>query len=71
MNGLSLTKLNEEVAVTCYGKTEKMTRREAMEKFYEGMMCSDGSEHERYETIFFQLLHGNLMCSDLTPLYSI
>ena len=64
MNGLTTSKLNEQVTVTCYNKTEKMTRRKALEEFYEGMLCSEGSEHERYETIFFQLLEGKKVCSD-------
>ena len=71
MNGLALNKLNEKVAVTCYGKTEQMTRREALEKYYECMKGSEGSEHERYETIFFQLLEGYTECSDLIPFYRI
>lgn len=71
MSGLALNKLNEQVTVTCYNQTEKKTRREALEKYYEGMKCSDGSEHERYETIFFQLLEGYMECSDEIPFYAI
>lgn len=71
MNGLALSKLNEQVNVTCYGRTETKTRREALEEFYEGMQCSEGSEHERYETIFFQLLEGYVDCSDQIPFYAI
>lgn len=64
MQGLSQSKLNELVSVTCYRKTEKMTRREALRFYYEGMCCSEGSEHERYETIFFQLMQGRRIVSD-------
>ena len=71
MNGLSTSKLNEKVKVTCYRETKTMTRRKAMEFFYEGMKCSEGSEHERYETIFFQLLEGRTNCSDEIPFYAI
>ena len=71
MNGLALNKLNEQVTVTCYNRTEKKTRREALAKYYEGMKCSEGSEHERYETIFFQLLEGYTECSDQIPFYGI
>lgn len=71
MNGLTLSKMNEKVKVTCYRKTEIMTRREAMQFYYEGMQCSEGSEHERYETIFFQLLEGHMECSDEIPFYGI
>lgn len=70
MNGLALDKLNETVSVTCYNQTQKMTRREALEKFYEGMKFSEGSEHERYETLFFQLLEGLTECDDSVPFYA-
>lgn len=71
MNGLAINKLNETVYVECYNMQDKMTRRAALEKYYEGMKCSEGAEHERYETIFFQLLEGYTECSDQIPLYSI
>ena len=64
MSNLSQSKLNEKVTVTCYNQTETMTRRKALEEYYEGMLCSEGSEHERYETIFFQLMEGKKVCSD-------
>ena len=71
MNGLTVNKLNEQVEITCYWSTERMRRREALEKYYEGMKCSEGHEHERYETIFFQLLEGRTKCSDQIPFYEI
>jgi len=71
MNGLAVNKLNEMVMVTCYRQTKKMRRREAMQFYFEGMKCSEGSEHERYETIFFQLLEGHMECSDEIPFYGI
>lgn len=71
MNGLAVNKLNEIVTVRCYRRTRKMRRRNAMQFFYEGMKCSEGSEHERYETIFFQLLEGCMECSDEIPFYGI
>ena len=54
--------------MTCYRRTEKMTRREALEFYYEGMKGSEGAEHERYETIFFQLLEGRMAASDEIPM---
>ena len=71
MNGLAFNKLNEQVKTICYKKERKHTRREAMEFFYECMRNSEGSEHERYETIFFQLLAGNMVCSDQIPFNGI
>ena len=41
MNGLANNKLNEMVTITCYGKKEKKTRRAALAKYYEGMVCSE------------------------------
>lgn len=65
MFGLSKRKLNETVSVTCYGKTREMKRGDAIEHYYDGMCCSEGSEHERYERIFFQLLDGFFVCTDI------
>ncbi len=57
-------KLDEIVYVTCYRKRKQYTRRKALKFFYEAIQGSDGSERERYETIFFQLLEGCIECSD-------
>lgn len=65
MYGLSKKKLDEKVKVTCYGKTEFITRREGLKFYREGMECSEGSEHRRYEKIFFALLDGKMEASDL------
>ena len=67
LNGLAPSKLNEEVTVICYNAKEKMSRRAAMEKYYEGMQCSEGCEHQRYESIFFQLLNGKMTADDRIP----
>lgn len=52
------------VVVTCYGQSEVLPRKKAMEKYLEGMRCSEGSEHERYESIYFQLLDGAKEATD-------
>ena len=57
--------INDEVVIVCYGKTEKMSRRDAMIKYHEGMVCCDGSERERYTNIFLELLEGRKVCSDV------
>lgn len=46
------------VVVTCYGKSETMERKAAMEKYQEGILCSEGSERDRYVNIYFQLARG-------------
>lgn len=56
--------MNELVKVTCYRKTETMTRRQAIKEFYEGMMCCEGSEGERYTTIYWQLMEGRKNVTD-------
>lgn len=55
---------NNKVKITCYGKEETMNRIDAMKFYKECMMCSEGSEHERYESIYWQLKQGALFCYD-------
>lgn len=64
MYGFTKKQLAQKVWVKCYRKTEKMTRGEALKLYKEGMMCCDGSEQERYASIFSQLLDGNKFVSD-------
>lgn len=71
MNGLAVNKLNETVTIECYRQKEIKTRREALEEYYDCMKNSEGCEHERYETIFFQLMEGYMECSDQIPFCEI
>lgn len=71
INGLSLHKLEERVTITCYNQTETTTRRKGLEFYYDCMKHSEGAEHERYETVFFQLLEGYTECSDQIPFYEV
>ena len=64
MKHFTKKQLQEKVSVTCYNNTETMTRGEAIDEFYEGMMCCEGSEAERYTTIYFQLMEGLTEVSD-------
>lgn len=50
--------MKDAVKVTCYGKTEVMEREDALKEFFEGMMCCEGSERERYTNIYCQLVEG-------------
>ena len=68
---LALDKLDEHVDIICYGKWDNTTRRRALEEYFFCMLNSEGCEHDRYETIFFQLLLGKKMCTDQTPFYEI
>lgn len=64
MYGFTKKQLEQKVSVKCYRKVEKMTRGKALKTFYEGMICCDGSEGERYSKIFSQLLAGEKFVSD-------
>ena len=52
------------VTVVCYGQSERMTREKAIKKFKTVIMCSEGSEQERYARILSLLLDGEKVCSD-------
>jgi len=65
MRHFTKKELQEKVRVTCYGQTETMTREKAIDEYYEGMVCCDGSEAERYQTIYCQLMAGLTEVSDV------
>ena len=46
------------VKITCYGTTETMERGQALEKYFSGMMCCEGSERDRYTNIYCKLKQG-------------
>lgn len=52
------------VTITCYDSTEQMDREDAIRKYSECVMCSDGSEQRRYANILAELLHGYKVCTD-------
>lgn len=56
--------LSETVEITCYNKTERRTRRDALRFYFEGMMACEGSERERYTNIYCQLRQGSMKCVD-------
>lgn len=60
-----MANLDDQVKVTCYGKTETMLRRDALTKYYDCMRNSEGAENERYQRIFFQLMEGQTDCNDV------
>ena len=62
-------KRSDIVKITCYGQTETKTRAGGLKKYLDCMMNSEGAEHERYETIFFQLLEGYTDVSDEIPFW--
>lgn len=60
----TLPSKGDKVTVICYGEKETLTRDVAMAKYLRCMYGSEGAEHERYETIFFQLMAGRTNVSD-------
>lgn len=61
---LTEKQMKERVRVICYGKLERMTRKEAIDKYLEGMNVCDGSEADRYRNIYCQLMAGHKYVSD-------
>ena len=55
----------QSVTTKCYGEVKKWdNREEAKDFFLEAMMNSDGSEHDRYSSIYIQLMNGLPFCTD-------
>ena len=57
----------KKFTITCYGKTKsypESQRKAMMDFYYEGMVCCDGSERERYTNIYIDLSEGREHCSD-------
>lgn len=53
------------IKTVCYNQEREWTsREEAMEFFFNGVICSEGSEQERYMTILIKLQAGLDICSD-------
>lgn len=54
----------KSVTTKCYGEVKKWDdREEAKDFFLEAMMNSDGSEHDRYSSIYMQLQNGLPFCT--------
>lgn len=65
MKQLTKKQMQDFVTIICYGQPEIMRRDDAIDKYYEGMMCCEGSERDRYCNIYFQLMEGKKVCVDL------
>ena len=52
------------VTVICYGSAEHIERADAIRKYSECVMCSEGSEQTRYAQILAEPLHGYRVCTD-------
>jgi len=52
------------VTIRCYDNEEKLTRDEALKRYYIATLSSEGSERERYTNILTQLIAGDMFCTD-------
>lgn len=53
------------VTTVCYGQQRVWpSRKAAMDFFEEGILSSEGSEQERYVTIYFKLKNGSDYATD-------
>lgn len=66
--------MSNTFTITCYGKTEtypESQRKKMTKEFKTAMLSCDGSEAERYNNIYQDLLAGEKECMDterpLTP----
>lgn len=57
--------MKDKVVCKCYGKEKEFNSREEAKKFYwEGALCSEGSEQSRYINILADLDAGKKYCTD-------
>ena len=55
----------DTVTTICYGEERIWDKRsEAEHFFFEGMMSSEGSEQQRYTTVYMKLRAGEEVCTD-------
>ena len=63
--GIGFPEQKKKVTTICYNqKQEWDSREEALEHFLNCMYNSEGSEHQRYSTIYLKLKAGDFICSD-------
>lgn len=63
--GEDIVKKLHTVKTICYGQEQIWDSREEAEEFFlKGMFSSEGSERDRYSTIFLKLKEGQEVCSD-------
>lgn len=55
----------EEITIVCYGKASKWYNRKlAIQEYTTAVLCSEGSERERYSKILAELIDNRMYCSD-------
>lgn len=56
--------VDDTVIITCYNRTEQMTRRDAIAFYFDCMINTEGSERDRYTNIYEMLMLGYAECHD-------
>lgn len=56
--------INDVVTIICYNQKTHMERKAAIEYFTTAVLCSEGSERERYAKILAELIDNYKVCSD-------
>ena len=56
--------MKDLVKVTCYGTTETMERKKAIDFYLKCMYNSEGAERDRYVNIYLKLLQGDKVVDD-------
>ena len=59
-----MTKRKDMVNVTCYGRKETLTRHQALQKYRDCAVHSEGHERNRYFNVLMDLMDGKTECSD-------
>lgn len=56
---------NDSVTTICYNQKQHWdNRQDAIDFFYDGMMSTEGSESNRYQKIYSELISGKKICTD-------
>lgn len=56
---------NDSVTTICYNQIRHWdNRQDAIDFFYDGMVSTEGSESDRYQKIYGELISGEKICTD-------
>ena len=56
---------NTSVEVICYGKSKIWSnRKDAIAFYHQGILECDGSERDRYLSVYMDLIFGKAVCTD-------
>ena len=65
LHGVDEVKKLDSVTTICYGEEKHWDlRSDAISEFHNAMLCTEGSEQDRYGIIYTKLIAGLKVCSD-------